>query len=318
MSTIYGWDTSSHDDTPASRDGIDFFTCKLTDGDHYYENPTFAAKMNAMHGFGVEVMGAYHVLWGNRSIANQVDWFVQRLDATIPWWRDFDYFICQSDDEPFYSGLQTAPSVSQINEFHDRIITATNGKISAPRNSAYAPGWYYGNSVTGLKYNWWQSNYGGNPVGHYPDIYPGNASSRWAGPIATFFLQYGSNAIIAGQTTSDANAYRGTLDQLKAALGGTDVTVADVIVGESQLWDQAAQRSTPTGRNFANDVYAVISAAIADEFANVNTQLAAMQTELDAIKASIGTGGSSTTTPVIYTINGTPWTATATPETPAP
>lgn len=61
-------------------------------------------------------------------------------------------------------------------------------------------------------------------------------------------------------------------DHLTTGLGGWtitggDVSTADVIVGESQLWDQAAKRSTPTGRNFANAVYAVVSAGVADEFA---------------------------------------------------
>src|SRR5258706_2043512 len=119
--TTFGWDTSGWDSIPTSRDGLDFFTCKLTDGDHYYENPTFAAKLNAMKGFGVPILGAYHVLWGNASIQNQVAWFIQSLDKRVPWWRDFGCFIVQSDDEPFYN-YQTAPSIAQINQFHDLCV----------------------------------------------------------------------------------------------------------------------------------------------------------------------------------------------------
>jgi len=219
--TVFGWDTSSHDDTPASLDGLSFFTCKITDGDHYYENPTAAAKLNAMKGFGCEILGTYHVLWGNRSIGNQAAWYIQMMDARIPWWRDFPYFICQSDNEPFYSG-QTVPSIAQINEFHHRVADLSGGKIPLPRSFGYSPKWVYGAALSGQEVGWWQSDYGSNPSGHYPSVYPGDQSSRWSPSVSksVFFLQYGSNTTIAGQTTSDANAFRGSLDDLKTALGG--------------------------------------------------------------------------------------------------
>jgi hypothetical protein len=294
--TVFGWDTSSWDATPASRDGIDVFTCKLTDGDHFYENPTFAAKMNAMRGFGVTVMGAYHVLWGNKSIANQVAWYIQMLDARIPWWRDFEYFICQSDCEPFYSG-QTPPTVPQINEFHDRVIDASGGKIDSLKNEAYAPKWVYGSALTGLKYRWWQSDYGSNPTGHYPDIYPGDSSPRWTGPIPAFFLQYGSNAIIAGQTTSDANAFRGTLDDLHAALGG-DMTAP---FNDAQMAQLKAAPWSYTGRGFANndltpegnistlrafDEILTAARAQADAFAAIDASLADIKAAIVALALS--------------------------------
>jgi hypothetical protein len=219
--TVFGWDTSSHDDTPTSLDGLSFFTCKITDGDHYYENPTAAAKLNAMKGFGCEILGTYHVLWGNRSIENQAAWYIQMMDARIPWWRDFPYFICQSDNEPFYSG-QTVPSIAQINEFHHRVADLSGGKIPLPRSFGYSPKWVYGAALSGQEVGWWQSDYGSNPSGHYPSVYPGDQSSRWSPSVSksVFFLQYGSNTTIAGQTTSDANAFRGSLDDLKTALGG--------------------------------------------------------------------------------------------------
>ncbi len=59
-------------------------------------------------------------------------------------------------------------------------------------------------------------------------------------------------------------------------LEGFTLTQADVIVAESALWDKAANRSDPTGRNFANDVYAVISAGLADEFKGSSDQVAAL------------------------------------------
>lgn len=71
----------------------------------------------------------------------------------------------------------------------------------------------------------------------------------------------------------DFNRYQGTAAQLAALLEGDTVSADDVIVGESELFDQAAGRSTPTGRNFANDFYAAVSAALADEFKAVQAKL---------------------------------------------
>jgi len=56
---------------------------------------------------------------------------------------------------------------------------------------------------------------------------------------------------------------------------GDTMTTDDVIVGTSQLWDKAANRSDATGRNFANDVYEVVSAALGDEFGALGTAMAA-------------------------------------------
>lgn len=59
---------------------------------------------------------------------------------------------------------------------------------------------------------------------------------------------------------------------------GKEMTQSDVIVAESVLWDKAANRSDPTGRNFANDVYAVVSAGLNDEFTSVGQQITALGT----------------------------------------
>jgi hypothetical protein len=62
----------------------------------------------------------------------------------------------------------------------------------------------------------WASNYGANPKTSYRNAYPGDSSSRWdkySGQVPAL-LQYGSETIIAGQRRCDANAFRGTIDQL--------------------------------------------------------------------------------------------------------
>lgn len=90
---------------------------------------------------------------------------------------------------------------------------------------------------------------------------------------------------------------------------GEEMTQADIIVAESALWDKAANRSDPTGRAFANDVYQVVSAALGDEFATSQEAMAAgfaqiagmlssMQSTLDEINAKLPTtpGGPLTVT----------------------
>ncbi len=59
-----------------------------------------------------------------------------------------------------------------------------------------------------------------NGTGYASALYPGDASPRWApfGGKTPDILQFTDKALVAGKTL-DANAFRGTLDQLKALLG---------------------------------------------------------------------------------------------------
>ena len=229
----YGWDTSHYDDPPTSRDGIDFFSHKLTDGDHYYEDPEYTASMNAMRGLGVEVLGAYHVLHGKQSISNQVDWFIQRATALTPWWHDEPDWFWQLDCEPFTYLVR--PTIDECNQAADLLVQRTGRRAQAVWG--YLAPWSYGVDVQRFKYPFWNSNYGTNPTGPYRNVYPGNSSSRWiGGGRRADILQYGSNTIIAGQTTCDANAYAGTLDQLKTFIrgsGGTDMSAIMLIARKS-------------------------------------------------------------------------------------
>lgn len=107
-------------------------------------------------------------------------------------------------------------------------------------------------------------------------------------------------------------------------LEGFTVSINDVIVGESQLWDKAANRVDATGRNFANDVYKVISDSLGDEFASTDAKIAAvgqavavgfaqmagalsqLQSKLDAIEAKLNaTGGTTFPSSSTFTTTGT-------------
>lgn len=213
--TIYAWDESHYGAPPTARDGIDVYTHKLTDGDHYYEDAEYQAAMNAARSLGMVVLGPYHVLHGQRSIANQARWLVERADRLTPWWRDWPDWIWQIDAEPFDYLIK--PTIGEVNAFGDELV-CLSGRPALAVNG-YCPAWAYSDSeLRQLRFPWWPSNYGSNPAVPYRQAYPGDSSSRWAGPIPARFLQYGSKTIIAGQSTCDANAYRGTLAQLQAEI----------------------------------------------------------------------------------------------------
>jgi hypothetical protein len=125
-------------------------------------------------------------------------------------------------DAEYWNGTGiVTPTIAEINAIGDAVCARTGCPASSV--IAYAPTWVYGTKLTGLRYRVWASNYGGNPAGPYRSIYPGDTSDRWHAPVDPLFLQYGSAATIAGQTTCDANAYRGTLSQLVKELNGGKV-----------------------------------------------------------------------------------------------
>lgn len=194
--------------------GIVGLTHKATDGDHFYRDPYIGAALNRARAASVKLPGAYHVLW-NGNVTSQMDWFLSVVTEVAPWWRNGP-FLWQLDCEPFgYNGI--APTLATIRAAAD-YLHAKTGMTPV----VYAPRWVYGDSLTGLDYPLWASSYGTNPVGSYAALYPGDGSARWApysGQTPTL-LQYGSRTIIGSQVGCDANAYRGSLAQLLALIGG--------------------------------------------------------------------------------------------------
>jgi hypothetical protein len=206
---IYGWD-SSHFDAPsigsAVAEGFTFFTHKAG-GDK--NDAEIATWWSGVKNVGDNVLlGAYWVLYPGSPTA-RADAFLARLDATCPGWRNRP-FILQVDCEK-----------SEIKTFCDRL----DAKMPKLRPIVYAPEWVYHDTLTGLGYPLWASVYVSGS-GSASKLYPGDSSSKWGAYSGQTpaILQFTASATIAGQTTSDANAYRGTLDQLKAlvAPGWTD------------------------------------------------------------------------------------------------
>lgn len=223
--TLYGWDASHYDAVPdPSRvyaEGFRFMTHKIG-GD---ANDAEAAPWwSAFKGWRDRMLlGGYWVLYpGNPS--GRADAFLARLDAVCPGWRDGP-FILQIDAEIWGGDKGTKPSISECNAFADRLVQ----KVPKLMPIGYLPKWVYPD-VSAFRYPIWSSRYV-TGSGTASELYPGDNSSLWSGygkPVS--ILQFTSSATIAGQTTCDANAYRGTLAELTALLApgwSKDMTTLD-------------------------------------------------------------------------------------------
>jgi hypothetical protein len=153
---------------------------------------------------------------------------------------------------------------ADINAFCDRLAA----KMPKLRPIVYAPEWVYGDTLDGLRYPLWASRYvtGAGPASK---LYPGDSSPRWAAYSGQTpaILQFTSSATIVGQTTCDANAYRGTLAQLTAliapgwetdmALTADDISkvaqaVYDLMLTPVDQNDGSGTKSTPIGQQVWN------------------------------------------------------------------
>jgi hypothetical protein len=218
--TIFGWDTSHYDGdltrailTRAKAEGIEFWTHKLGEGlDN--TDPKAAAAFAAGQGV-FEVIGGYYFIHHGQDMHAQAARCIAVADQVAPWWRDFNGWFWQTDAEtesPY--GL---PTPSEVKTFADTLAAATGRTVMV-----YASAGQYGDRLAGLGHPLWNAHYGTNPAGGFKAIYPGDDSAGWhaySGQTPAL-LQYGSKATIAGLTTCDANAYRGSLDELLALIGG--------------------------------------------------------------------------------------------------
>jgi hypothetical protein len=119
------------------------------------------------------------------------------------------------------------------------------------RPIVYAPEWVYGDTLDGLRYPLWASRYvtGAGPASK---LYPGDSSPRWAAYSGQTpaILQFTSSATIVGQTTCDANAYRGTLAQLTALIAPgweDDVTKDELMAGLAEYFGATKQPAEKGG-----------------------------------------------------------------------
>jgi Glycosyl hydrolases family 25 len=220
--TIFGWDASDFDWprgpmnlAAAKADGMTFFTHKATEGTSTKHVHTGDALQRA-RAAGFEFIGAYHVVRSGPSVASQVAYFLGYLDQVAPWWRTFPGFFLQVDLELWsYDAVSAATGAA-----FSKALAAAQPKAVI----LYASRGQYGDQFAGVAGipPLWNASYGTNPVAHYPDAYPGDGSSRW-NPYSgqtPVFLQYGSQCRIGTQPGCDANAYRGSVADLRALITG--------------------------------------------------------------------------------------------------
>lgn len=262
---LYGWDASHYDAVPSGaavyNEGFRFMTHKAG-GDA--NDAEIGAWWTALKGQRSRMLlGAYWVLRPDLSgsAVNKADAFLARLDSECPGWRDGP-FILQADCETWGGNTATRPDKAYIQAFCGRLVA----KAPKLRPIVYAPNWAYGSTLSGLGYPLWASSYV-TGTGTAAGLYPGDASPRWAayGGQVPAILQFTSSATIVGQTTCDANAFRGTLDQLTAlvAPGWADTmdltaqnlaAIADAVINADIL--AAPPGSDPTNPTWSLNSFA--------------------------------------------------------------
>ena len=212
--TLYGWDKSHYDgaggNAKAVSEGFRFITHKAGGDANDAELAEWWNDARKIKPADC-LLGAYWVLYPGRPGA-RADEFLDRLDRHCKGWRDRP-FMLQVDCEIWGGKASTLPSRADVEAFCDRL----HARMPKLRPIVYGPKWCYGNKLAGLNYPLWASSYV-TGSGYASKLYPGDSSRRWAAysGMTPAILQFTSKAVIAGQTTCDANAFRGTLAQLTA------------------------------------------------------------------------------------------------------
>ena len=228
--TLFGWDASDYDWDrgpmdlgAAARDGVVLFTFKATEGlstEHVHFGESLARARSA----GIPFLGAYHVL-RTADVTGQVNHLLRYADSAVSWWREHPGWFWQCDAEDWGYDF---PSPSLVKAFCDQLAQRTGKRVIC-----YASRGMYDDRLGGLGHPLWNANYGGDPAGHFRDIYPGDGGSGWQSysgqtPV---LLQYGDRAVIGRQSSCDANAFRGTLEQLRALIN-PNATQATATIGD--------------------------------------------------------------------------------------
>lgn len=231
--TIFGWDASDYDWSrgtmdlvAARRAGIDFFTHKSTEGTSITHSK-FAMAMNRAKDAGVPILGAYHVARSPANASAEVDFWLKIVNAAVPWWKDHPCWFWQVDLEKW---PYDAVSASEGESVADLIEQRTGRKAVI-----YASKGQYGDQLIGTSHNLWNARYPYNFTNEdFKAAYTragGDKGSGWqnySGKM-TIIWQYTSTARIGSQNTCDANAFRGTVEDLNKLLNGK---VQPVVVSE--------------------------------------------------------------------------------------
>lgn len=228
--TLFGWDASHYDGrlsvgilARSRAEGITFFTHKVAEGLSDTEGSLDDTALLAAATSGVPFVGGYFVPRSKYSPADQVAYWVRTLNAGEPWWRTHGGWFNQIDLERWaYDAVPASVGV----ECAHRMEVAT-GRQSI----LYASHGQYGEQLRGWDGPLWNADYTARPPGGFASMYPGDtwapAHGSWKGGWSAYsgkapaILQYTSSAVIAGLTTCDANAFRGTVADFAQMVGVT-------------------------------------------------------------------------------------------------
>lgn len=223
--TIFGWDASHYDGEldvatlrRARAEGIEFFTHKIGEGVTNTDT-TAAAALAAARDAGIRVIGGYYFIHSGDMRA-QAQRCVDLADRMAPWWREFAGWFWQTDAETDAGGH--LPTPDEVKRFTDALAA-----LSGRRVIVYASHGQYGERLAGLGWPLWNANYPTSRQGGFRELYPGDGFvgwSRYSGQVPAI-CQYASSATIAGRTTCDANAFRGTIDDLLSLIGAKPMTM---------------------------------------------------------------------------------------------
>ncbi len=238
--TIFGWDASHYDGTlstailsRAKAEGITFFTHKVGEGTSY-DDPNDATALACARDAGIEFVGGYFVPRSTSAVGAQVDYLLRLADRDEPWWRTFPGWFWQVDLERWpYDNVSASIGIAFARELRQRtgrwtILYASNGQ--------------YDGSLTGWDGPLWNAHYTSRGAAGFASMYPGDQWKPVAGAFVggwaaysghePLILQYTSSAIVAGLTTCDANAFRGTAADLRALIeGAADMEQGEAVIG---------------------------------------------------------------------------------------
>ncbi|MFI5781115.1 glycoside hydrolase family 25 protein [Nocardia sp. NPDC051570] len=233
--TVFGIDISNNngpdiDLAQVAREGFSFVFAKVTEGD-YFVDRTWPRYRDAARANGLLLAG-YHYLRADCDVQAQADLFLEHL-GDAPSMVDFEEN--SGDLSTFWAFV--------------RAMNARGRQVDL----SYIPRWYWQrigspdlSQVPGLI----QSSYVSG-VGYASELYPGDDSRFWNGfgGKTVDILQFTDSALVAGHHV-DADAFRGSLDDLRRLLGHPTPATEGVLMAldeaqqsdlyrkVTEIWDQ--------------------------------------------------------------------------------
>lgn len=264
--SAWDWGRGQMDLSRAQTEGIEGFSHRGTTGT-IYKDPYLGQGIDRALNGNIKVLGSYMVVrtpgnGDNGTIDEQVEFFLTYLDSQVSWWRTWPYWFFQVDTEKWTKNNVVVDDV----DIRFGVKACESLEKTNKRVIHYAPKWRYGDSIPGTQ-PLWASHYI-KASGNFAEIYPGDDFDGWR-PYSNrtpIFLQFSDNATITKQKPSDANAFRGTLDELKTFIRGEGPTVTyapdDLKAIQRYLRDKTNQdwaslgiiHSTPQGGGYHEGV----------------------------------------------------------------